>query len=115
MKTKKLFLIIALVVGCAVGAHAQKTVFKFRDAQARAGDAVTEVCVKPTVVEVKILEDKGRIKDEWTLSKEEVEIAMKGELDNIRAWGTSNITAMSSWEPLSKWKIMKKQGDTRLQ
>ena len=69
MKTKKLFLIIALVVGCAVGAHAQKTVFKFRDAQARAGDAVTEVCVKPTVVE-------------------EVEIAMKGELDNIRAWGT---------------------------
>ena len=63
MKTKKLFLIIALVVGCAVGAHAQKTVFKFRDAQARAGD-------------------------EWTLSKEEVEIAMKGELDNIRAWGT---------------------------
>jgi len=66
MKTKKLFLIIALVVGCAVGAHAQKTVFKFRDAQARAGDAVTEVCVKPTVVEVKILEDKGRIKDEWT-------------------------------------------------
>lgn len=57
MKTKKLFLIIALVVGCAVGAHAQKTVFKFRDAQARAGDAVTEVCVKPTVVEVKILED----------------------------------------------------------
>ena len=88
MKTKKLFLIIALVVSCAVGAHAQKTVFKFRDAQARAGDAVTEVCVKPTVVEVKILEDKGRIKDEWTLSKEEVEIAMKGELDNIRAWGT---------------------------
>ena len=72
MKTKKLFLIIALVVSCAVGAHAQKTVFKFRDAQARAGDAVTEVCVKPTVVEVKILEDKGRIKDEWTLSKEEV-------------------------------------------
>ena len=37
---------------------------------------------------MKILEDKGRIKDEWTLSKEEVEIAMKGELDNIRAWGT---------------------------
>lgn len=33
MKTKKLFLIIALVVSCAVGAHAQKTVFKFRDAQ----------------------------------------------------------------------------------
>ena len=61
---KKLFLIIMLAFGCAIGTYAQKTVFKFRDAQARAGDAVTEVCVKPTVVEVKILEDKGRIKVE---------------------------------------------------
>ena len=77
-----------LVFGCVIGTYAQKTVFKFRDAQARAGDAVTEVCVKPTVVEVKILEEKGRIKDVWTLSREEVEVAMKGELDNIRAWGT---------------------------
>lgn len=77
---KKLFLIIMLAFGCAIGTYAQKTVFKFRDAQARAGDAVTEVCVKPTVVEVKILEEKGRIKDEWTLSKEEVEVAMKGNL-----------------------------------
>ena len=85
---KRLVLLIALVLTCAIATYAQKTTFKFRDAQARAGDAVTEVCVKPTVVEVKILEDKGRIKDEWSLSKEEVEIAMKGELDNIRAWGT---------------------------
>ena len=100
MKTKKLFLIIALVVSCAVGAHAQKTVFKFRDAQARAGDAVTEVCVKPTVVEVKILEDKGNL----TTS-----------VHGGRICPPSNTTAMSSWEPLSKWKIMKKQGDTRLQ
>ena len=48
----------------------KRQVFKFRDAQARAGDAVTEVCVKPTVVEVKILEEKGRIKDVWTLSRD---------------------------------------------
>ena len=32
--------------------------------------------------------DVYKRQDEWTLSKEEVEIAMKGELDNIRAWGT---------------------------
>ena len=62
---KKLILIMMLVFGCVIGTYAQKTVFKFRDAQARAGDAVTEVCVKPTVVEVKILEEKGRIKDVW--------------------------------------------------
>ena len=48
---KKLILIMMLVFGCVIGTYAQKTVFKFRDAQARAGDAVTEVCVKPTVVD----------------------------------------------------------------
>ena len=40
---KKLILIMMLVFGCVIGTYAQKTVFKFRDAQARAGDAVTEV------------------------------------------------------------------------
>lgn len=88
MNMKKLVLLIALIFACVLGTYAQKTVFKFRDAQARAGDAVTEVCVKPTIVDVKILEEKGRIKDEWKLSKEEVEVAMSGQLDNIRAWGT---------------------------
>lgn len=85
---KKLILLIALVLGCMIESYAQKTVFKFRDAQARAGNAESEVIVKPTVVDVEILKDKGRIKDEWPLSKEEVEVAMKGDLSNIRAWGT---------------------------
>ncbi len=82
---------------------------------------LTEVCVKPTVVEVKILEEKGRIKDEWTLSKEEVEIAMKGELDNIRAWGTYLSTIKYNCDVIimgATFKVEdneKKQGDTRLQ
>lgn len=88
MNMKKFVLLVALIVACTMEMYAQKTVFKFRDAQSRAGDAVTEVCVKPTVVEVEILKDKGRIEDPWELSKEEVEIAMKGDLANIRAWGT---------------------------
>ena len=65
---------------------------------------------------MKILEDKGRIKDEWTLSKEEVEIAMKGELDNIRAWGRicppSNTTAMSSWGATFKVEDNENRGYT---
>ena len=32
---KKLILIMMLVFGCVIGTYAQKTVFKFRDAQAR--------------------------------------------------------------------------------
>lgn len=88
MKRKKLILFFALLLSCVTGVYAQKTTFKFREAQARAGDVVTDICVKPTVVEVKILEDKGRIRDNFFISKEEVEIAMNGNLANIRAWGT---------------------------
>ena len=85
---KKLILFLALVCVGVMSSYAQKSVYKFRDAQARAGDAVTEVCVMPTIVEVKVLSEKGRISDVWNLSKEEVEVAMKGELSNLRAWGT---------------------------
>ncbi len=87
---KKFILLFALIVVYCIQGYAQKstTIQKFRDAQARAGDAVTEVIVKPTVVSVEVIKEKGRIKDEWILSREEVEVAMKGELSNIRAWGT---------------------------
>ncbi|MCD8310512.1 MAG: hypothetical protein LUB83_04790 [Prevotellaceae bacterium] len=85
---KKLLLLFALVAACSLQSYAQKTVFKFRDAQARAGDAVTEIYVKPEVVEVKMLEERGKIQDVWTLTKEEVDTGMKGALSNIRAWGT---------------------------
>ncbi len=88
MKMKKLILFLALILACIATTFAQKTTFKFREAQARAGDAVSDICVKPTVVEVKILEDKGRIRDVFPLSKEEVEIAMNGNLANTRAWAT---------------------------
>ncbi len=85
---KRFIFLFILIGGCCIQGYAQKTVHKFRDAQARAGDAVTQVFVKPTVVSVEMIKEKGRVKDEWTLSREEVEVAMKGELDNIRAWGT---------------------------
>ena len=88
---KKIILLFAVLTACAFESYAQKTVFKFRDAQARAANAETEVMVKPTVVDVEILKEGGKsmkIVDVWPLSKEEVEIGMDGKLDNIRAWGT---------------------------
>ena len=45
MKMKKLILLIALILGCTLESYAQKSTFQFRDAQSRAGDAVSEVCV----------------------------------------------------------------------
>ena len=88
---KKFVLLFALLLACVCESFAQKTVFKFRDAQARAGNAETEVVVKPTVVDVQIQKVNNqykKIQDTWPLSKEEVEIGMDGKLDNIRAWGT---------------------------
>lgn len=93
MNMKNLILFLALILTCAMGSYAQKTTYKFRDAQSRAGDAITEVCVKPTVVEVKLLNAPGKNNPErriyeCDLSKEEAEIGMKGDLVNIRAWAT---------------------------
>lgn len=89
---KKIILSFAILLACVFESYAQKTVFKFRDAQARAGNAETEVIVKPTVVDVEIQKNENgqfkKIIDTWALSKEEVEIGMEGKLDNIRAWGT---------------------------
>lgn len=88
---KKIILLFAILLACVFESYAQKTVFKFRDAQARAGNAETEVIVKPTVVDVEIQKENGKFKkimDTWALSREEVEIGMEGKLDNIRAWGT---------------------------
>ncbi len=93
MKMKKLILFLTLTFACAIATYAQKTTYKFRDAQSRAGDAITEVCVKPTVVEVRLLNapgenQPGRQTYKCDLTKEEAEIAMQGDLVNIRAWAT---------------------------
>lgn len=88
---KKIMLLFAILLACVFESHAQKTVFKYRNAQTRACNAETQVIVKPTVVDVEIIKENGKdkkISDTWPLSKEEVEIGMNGQLDNIRAWGT---------------------------
>lgn len=87
---KRLLLAIALVLTCAAMKAQTKTTYNYRDAQARAGDAVSEVCVKPTVVEVELVngKDTKRISDKWTLSKADVIDGMKGNADNVRAWAT---------------------------
>lgn len=108
MNMKKLILFLALILTCAMVSYAQKTTYKFRDAQSRAGDAITEVCVKPTVVEVRLLIPEGKVKPErrtyqCDLSKEEAEIGMKGALlisvHTLLTWQMRITTAMLSWLP----------------
>ena len=90
MKMKKLILLIALILGCTLESYAQKSTFQFRDAQSRAGDAVSEVCVKPVVAEVRLLggETPKRQVFTYKFTREEVEIGLKGELGNVRSWAT---------------------------
>ena len=42
--------------------------------------------MKPLTVELVIDKSKGRIRDEWTLTKEQAETEMKGDIVNIRSY-----------------------------
>lgn len=85
---KKLLLLGLLGLFGISSAFAQKTTSHFRNAQSRAGDAVTQIVVKPTIVEAQVMANVGRISKVCELSKEETEIAMGGDLNNLRAWAT---------------------------
>ena len=70
MKTKKLILVIFLTFIGAIGAYAQKTNVRMQETQARLLDVTSNAYVKPLTVELQIDKSKGRIKDEWTLTRE---------------------------------------------
>ena len=115
MKMKKLILLIALILGCTLESYAQKSTFQFRDAQSRAGDAVSEVCVKPVVAEVRLLggETPKRQVFTYKFTREEVEIGLKGDLGNVLHGllikPTKMPVATLSWQPPIKWKLTMKE------
>lgn len=83
---KKFYFIALFSFIGILGMQAQKTTVKFQDTQARLLDVKTNAYVKPLTVELKVDTSKGRISDEWSLSKEQVEVEMGGDLANIRSW-----------------------------
>lgn len=83
---KKQILIALLALGCASSAYAQKDKVKIQDTQARLLDVTSNAYVKPLTVELKVDQSKGRIRDEWTLTKEQAESEMKGDIVNIRSY-----------------------------
>lgn len=69
---KKQILIAALLtIGCTSGAYAQRDKVKIQDTQARLLDVTSNAYVKPLTVELKVDQSKGRIRDEWTLTREQ--------------------------------------------
>ena len=84
---KKLFVVILLAILGITGMQAQKTTVKIQDTQARLLDVKSNAYVRPLVVDLKVDTIKGRVVDEWPLTKEQVEVEMNGDLTNIRSWG----------------------------
>lgn len=83
---KKQILIVLLALGCMSSVYAQKDRVKVQDTQARLLDVTSNAYVKPLTVELKVDRTKGRIRDEWSLTKEQAEGEMKGDIVNIRSY-----------------------------
>ncbi|MCD8172001.1 MAG: hypothetical protein LUD76_00805 [Alistipes sp.] len=84
---KKLLSVLLFVAVCSIPAHAQKTVVKVLNTQARVLDMNSNAYVKPVVVELRV--DPEKKKDVWHLTREEIEIALQGDIANIRNWGAN--------------------------
>ncbi|MCD8302021.1 MAG: hypothetical protein LUC44_03270 [Prevotellaceae bacterium] len=83
---KKLFVLLFFSLALCAQGFAQKTIQEFRDAQARVGDGVAEIHVKPTIVEVE-LSSTSSFTDSWPLTAEDVS-GLSGNVSNIRAWAS---------------------------
>lgn len=98
---KKLIWVALWALTCGTEVYAQKTTVKIQDTQARLLDVKSNAYVKPLTVELKVidqaklrsidpdlkLDENGRLKAVWLLTKEQVEVEMNGDLSNIRSWG----------------------------
>ncbi len=82
----KRIILLALFAICFTGAQAQRDKVKIQDTQARLLDVTSNAYVKPLTVELIVDKTKGRIRDEWTLTKEQAESEMKGDIVNIRSY-----------------------------
>lgn len=87
MKRLFLFLFTLPLLWIVQGCRVTESTTKFQYTQARKLDVSPNAYVKPLVAELKVDTEKGRIKDEWSLSKEDVEEALGGDINNIYAYG----------------------------
>lgn len=83
---KQILIAVLLALGCTSGAYAQRDKVKIQDTQARLLDVTSNAYVKPLTVELKVDKSKGRIRDEWTLTRDQAEAEMKGDIVNIRSY-----------------------------
>lgn len=86
MKTmKKSILTLAVAFVFLAGGYAQKNV-RIQDTQVRLLDVNSNAYVKPLTVELVVDKSKGRIRDKWSLTREQAESEMRGDWANIRSY-----------------------------
>ncbi len=84
--------LLALSALCFVGVNAQKTVrFDIRNSQARVLDVSPSTYIKPVIAELKVDTSKGRIRETWPLTPEElaartIENDGQATLQNLRTY-----------------------------
>lgn len=84
---KKLSISIAALAICLT-VNAQKTVVKtesFSATQARMLEVTAESFVRPLIVDLKVESNQTRMKYEHVYKRDEVEIGLGGDLDNLRS------------------------------
>lgn len=80
-------LVLALLAVLALHAQAQKTTVKMQETQARALDMQANGYVRPLTVELQVIDPAaGSVRDIWPLTKEQAEVEMHGDLQNIRSY-----------------------------
>lgn len=88
---RKYFLLLITLCFGSVAFAQKNTEFKFQDTQARLLDVSPNAYVKPLTVELQILKTK-HISEVIHLSKQEVEVDMKGDLKNIRSYAVYRVS-----------------------
>ncbi len=78
--------LLLLTLFMTSGLYAQRTTVHMQNTQARMLDVQANAYVKPLVTELNINESLGKISDTWQLSKEQAEVSLGGNLDNIRSY-----------------------------
>lgn len=79
---RKIFMLALCIISFSGAVQAQKIV-KYRNSQSRLAEPKMGVYIKPLIADLKIDMAKGKIRDVWNFTMEEVN-SMKGEVENVR-------------------------------
>ena len=97
---KRIALIVVALAMISTASNAQKTVIKtesFSDTQARMLEVTAKSYVRPLVVDLVVKKGQTRMLYTNTYTRDEVEVAMGGSLDNLRSRVIYEATADTAW------------------